>query len=139
MVVDDDVCPGEFTITLNNIETSFPYQVSIGAARSAQFQVDVIRPVRVARVDVRYEYPRGVGLPPQTEDDTGDIYAPAGTTAHLTITTDKPVKHGQLTLSDGAVVALAGDDTVLSAALNWLASKFRLDVKVFPPVGYSWK
>ncbi|MSO35318.1 MAG: hypothetical protein EXQ50_01225 [Acidobacteria bacterium] len=109
---------GEFTFMLNNIETSFPYLVSVGAVQSAQFQVDVIRPVRVARVDVRYEYPKGVGLAPQTEQDTGDIYAPAGTKAYLTITTDKAVTHGQLTLSDGAVVAIEGTDTVLSAALT---------------------
>jgi hypothetical protein len=109
---------GEFTITLNNIETSFPYLVSLAAVQSPSFEVEVIRPVRVARVDVRYEYPKGVGLPPQTEEDTGDIYAPAGTTAHLTITTDKPVAHGQLSVSDGTAVALAGSDTVLSAALT---------------------
>jgi hypothetical protein len=109
---------GEFTITLNNIETSFPYLISLGSAQSALFQVAVIRPVRVARVDVRYEYPAGVGLPDQTEQDTGDIYAPAGTTAHLTITTDKAIKQGQLTLSDGTAVALAGNDKVLSAAIK---------------------
>ena len=109
---------GEFTITLNNIETSFPYLISLGSARSGQFQVEVIRPVRVARVDVRYQYPAAVGLPDQTEQDTGDLYAPAGTTAHLTITTDKAIKQGQITRSDGHKVALAGSDTVLSAALN---------------------
>ncbi|MDP3719699.1 MAG: hypothetical protein Q8T13_18210 [Acidobacteriota bacterium] len=110
--------PGEFTFTLSNIEMSFAYLVSLGAAQSAQFDVDVIRPVRVARVDVRYEYPQGVGLPTQTEEDTGDIYAPAGTTAHLTITTDKPVRQGQLKLSDGTAVALGGRATTLSAALT---------------------
>jgi len=110
--------PGEFAITLNNIETSFPYVVALGAAQSERFQVDVIRPVRVARVDVRYEYPRGLGLASQSEPDSGDIYAPVGTTAHLTITTDKPIKHGQLTLSDGTVVGVVGSDTVLSAALT---------------------
>lgn len=110
--------PGEFTFTLGNIETSFAYRVSLGAAQSAQFDVNVIRPVRVARVDVRYEYPQGVGLPAQTEEDAGDIYAPAGTTAHLTITTDKPVLQGQLKLSDGTAVALGGRATTLSAALT---------------------
>ena len=109
---------GEFTITLNNIESSFPYQISLGSAQSVRFQVDVIRPVRVARVDVRYEYPVGVGLPDQTEQDTGDIYAPADTTAHLTITLDKAIKQGRITLSDGTSVALAGNDKVVSAALK---------------------
>jgi hypothetical protein len=109
---------GEFVFTLNNIETSFPYLVSLGSARSAQFDIQVIRPVRVSRVDVRYEYPQGVGLSPQTEVDTGDIYAPAGTTAHLTITTDKPVMQGQLKLADGTAVTLGGKATTLSAALT---------------------
>ena len=109
---------GAFTITLNNIETSFPYVVSVGAAQSPRFQAEVIRPARVVQVDVRYEFPRGIDLPPQTEEDTGDIYAPAGTTAHLTITTDKRVSRGQLALADGSAVELAGEDTVLSAGLK---------------------
>lgn len=109
---------GEFTITLSNIESSFPYQISLGSAQSARFEVDVVRPVRVARVDVRYEYPAGVGLPDQTEQDTGDIYAPAGTTAHITITLDKAIKQGQLTRSEGTSVALAGTDKVMSASLK---------------------
>ena len=109
---------GEFTITLNNIETTFPYLISLGSAESARFQVEVIRPVRVTRVDVRYEYPAGVGLADQSEQDTGDIYAPAGTTAHLTITTDKPIKQGQIVLSDGTTVALAGNDKLLAASLK---------------------
>ena len=33
----------------------------------------------------------GLGLEPHTEEDGGDIFAPAGTKVQLTITTDKPV------------------------------------------------
>ena len=35
--------------------------------------------MRVARIDLTYEYAAGVGLEPHTEEDGGDIYAPAGT------------------------------------------------------------
>jgi hypothetical protein len=86
--------------------------------------------VRVSSIDVRYEYPSGVGLPPYEEKDGGDIFAPVGTKVHLTINTDKPVANGRLALDDGQTVALtsaapdprSGDagqrhDQVLSADL----------------------
>ena len=51
----------------------------------------MIRPVRVSRIDSDTTIRRGLGLEPHTEEDGGDIYAPAGTKVQLTITTDKPV------------------------------------------------
>jgi len=100
--------PGEFTITLNNLTVSFPYAVSAGSARSADYTIDVIRPVRVARIDLAFEYPNGVGLAPHTEEDSGDIYAPAGTRVTVTVTTDKPVTRAQLTMADGTAMAMSG-------------------------------
>ena len=107
----------EFTITLNNITVSFPYVVNAGSARSKDYQVEVIRPVRVSRIDLRYEYAPGLGLESHTEEDGGDIYAPAGTKVELTITTDKPVTRGQLTMNEGTAVALNGHSQVLKADL----------------------
>jgi len=101
----------EFTITLNNITASFPYMVTAGAASSKEFSVEVIRPVHVSRIDVRYLYADGLGLEPHTDEDGGDIYAPAGTRVQLTITTDKPVSNGELRLVDGTVVPLAADNS----------------------------
>jgi hypothetical protein len=83
--------PDEFTITLHNIGVSFPYLVTAGSARSPEYQIEIIRPVRVSKIDVRYDYAPGLGLQPHTEGDGGDIYAPAGTKVELTITTDKAV------------------------------------------------
>jgi hypothetical protein len=110
--------PEEFTITLNNITASFPYSVAAGSAISPEYNVEVIRPVRITSIDVRYEYPRGVGLEPHTEQDGGDIFAPAGTKVHLTINTDKQVADGQLTLADGQAIALAGHNQVMTANLT---------------------
>lgn len=108
----------EFTITLNNITRSFPYQVSAGSVHSSTFNIDVIRPVRVSRIDVTYDYAPGLGLQPHTEQDGGDVFAPAGTKVHLTITTDKAVSSGQLALNDGQVVALTGHNEVMSGDLT---------------------
>ncbi len=108
----------EFTITLNNITRSFPYQVSAGSVHSSSFNVEVIRPVRVSRIDVTYDYAAGLGLPSHTEQDGGDIFAPAGTKVRLTITADKAVSSGTLTLNDGQTVALNGHDEVMNGDLT---------------------
>ncbi len=107
----------EFTITLNNITASFPYLVTAGSASSSAFNVDVIRPVRVSRIDVRYHYAPGLGLASHTEEDGGDIYAPAGTRVQLTITADKTIARGQLRLGDGNAVPMAGHNQVMTADL----------------------
>ena len=110
--------PDEFTITLNNITVSFPYLVTAGSAASPEYNVEVIRPAKIARIDVRYDYPSGVGLEPHTEEDGGDIFAPAGTKVQLTINTDKQVANGQLRLGDGQLVALKGHNQVFTAELT---------------------
>ncbi|MBY0495284.1 MAG: hypothetical protein K2Y23_13815 [Cyanobacteria bacterium] len=107
----------EFTITLNNIAASFPYMVSAGSAHSDEYQIEIIRPARVSRIDLKYEYAPGVGLESHTEEDGGDIYAPAGTKVALTITTDKPVSRGRLTMNEGPAIALVGHSQVLTANL----------------------
>ncbi len=109
--------PGEFAITLNNVRVSFPYVIAVGGARSADYAITVIRPVRVSRIDVSYDYPRGLGLQAHSEEDGGDIYAPVGTKVRLTIVTDKPVREGRLMMGEGAPVPLAGEGTELTADL----------------------
>jgi hypothetical protein len=106
-----------YTITLNNITASFPYVVTAGSARSAEFMVEVIRPVKVSRIDLKYNYAPGIGLESHVEEDGGDIFAPAGTKVQLTITADKPVARGQLTLVDGQAIALSGHNQVFTADL----------------------
>ena len=80
----------------------------------------MIRPVRVARIDVRYRYPEGLGLADRVDEDAGDVYGPSGTTVDLTIVTDKAVTTGALTMADGSRVPLAGGDTTLTASLPTL-------------------
>src|SRR5207245_10703486 len=64
-------------------------------------------PPRVARIDLDYTYPASPGLKPRTEEDSGDVYAPAGTDVRLRIRTDRPAATGQMALSGGKSVALA--------------------------------
>ncbi|MCC7034168.1 MAG: hypothetical protein IT179_15205 [Acidobacteria bacterium] len=108
---------GTFTTTFEAVTASFPYAVVAGPARSETFTIEAIRPARVARIDVRYRYPAGLGLEPRVEEDGGDIYAPAGTSVELTVTTDKPIASGTLTLADGSSIPLSARETVLDGRL----------------------
>ena len=110
--------PDEFTVTLNNISASFPYLVTAGSAASPEYNIDVIRPVKISSIDVSYAYPSGIGLEPHTEKDGGDVFAPAGTKVQLTINTDKAVANGQLRLGDGQLVDLKGHNQVFTADLT---------------------
>ena len=82
---------GSFTVSFEKVQQSFPYVVTAGPARSDAFEIEVIRPARVERIDLRYRYPEGLGLPPRVEEDGGDIFGPSGTTVDLTIVTDKAI------------------------------------------------
>ncbi len=108
---------GSFTATFDRVTKSFPYFVVVGPARSDEFAIEVIRPARVTRIDVRYTYPEGLGLESRVEEDRGDIYGPAGTTVELTVTTDKPVARGAITMADGSTLPLGSGAQVLTASM----------------------
>ena len=73
------------------------------------------------RIDADYVFPPSLGLPPRTETDSGDVYAPAGTAVTLHVFTDRPVASGQLSLANGQSISLAARaDAQLTATLNVL-------------------
>ncbi len=110
--------PGTFAVTIDNVAASFAYNVSAGSARSSDYVVTVIRPARVERIDLHYDFPRGLGLEPRTDEDSGDIYGPAGTKVRLTVVTDKPIAQGSLLLGDGTKIDLDGQSQSLAGALT---------------------
>ena len=88
--------PGMFAVTIDKVVASFSYRVTAGGARSNDYTVTVVRPARVERIDLHYEFPRGLGLEPRIDEDSGDIYGPAGTKVRLKVITDKPIAKGFL-------------------------------------------
>src|SRR5207237_9153658 len=80
---------GGYALSIDSLSTSFRYMVSAGSVKSPMFEVTVLRPPRVARIDVEYTYPKGLGLAPRVEEDGGDIYAPAGTDGTVRVHTDR--------------------------------------------------
>jgi hypothetical protein len=101
--------PGEFRLALESVTAPFTYRVVAGAVTSPTYDVAVAHAPRVARIDVDYTYPPGLGLKPRTEEDSGDIYAPAGTGVRIRVFTDRPAATGQMALGDGRTIALTAD------------------------------
>jgi hypothetical protein len=98
--------PGRFRARVPAAAADFRYRVVAGTVTSPIYRVSVSAPPRVARVDVDYTYPPALGLPPRSESDAGDIYAPSDTQVRLRIHTERPVAGGRVTLSAGASTPL---------------------------------
>ncbi len=96
-----------FAYGTGELQQSFAYRVKAGAALSREYRVTVLHAPRVARIDLHYDYPPAFGLRPRVEEDSGDVYGPAGTRVRLVVATDKPVTSAALTLGDGKSVPLA--------------------------------
>src|SRR5205807_1291724 len=67
-------------------------------------------------IDLDYTFPKELQLPPRTEEDSGDIYAPVGTQVRVRVHTDHDVNEGQMTLGHGKAIALANAGKNLYAA-----------------------
>jgi uncharacterized protein DUF4175 len=110
--------PGTFAVTIPNVTAPFTYKVAAASTRSPDFDVTVIRAPRVERIDLHYEFPPGLGLESRTDEDSGDIYGPAGTKVRVTVVADKPIADGFLLLDDGTRIALNGQPQSLDGDLT---------------------
>src|SRR5439155_18937188 len=110
---------GTFRLALESVTSGFNYRVVAGTVTSPVYEVTVARAPRVTRIDVDYTYPPALRLPSRTVEDSGDIYAPAGTDVRVHIHTDRTAAAGQMRLANGQTISLATENaTELSAALK---------------------
>ena len=102
---------GRYTASMQHVERGFHYTVTAAGSHSREYAITVVRPPRVDRIDLRYEYPAAFHLQPRVEEDGGDIYAPAGTRVHLSIRADKPIAGGSIQVNGSGPIRLepAGD------------------------------
>ncbi len=113
---------GAFRLVLPPAPASFKYRVAAGTLISPTYDVTVAHAPRVTRIDVDYTYPAALALEPRTEQDGGDVYAPAGTAIRVRVHTDRPAKSGQMALGEGKAIALSSDaPTMMSASLTVVA------------------
>ncbi len=109
---------GTFAITIEAVTASFGYHVKAANTRSGDFDVTVVRPPGVERIDLHYDFPAGLGLESRTDEDSGDIYGPAGTRVRLAIAADKAIASAFLLLDDGSKVPLTVNGSALDGALT---------------------
>lgn len=87
-----------FEFTFESVDRTFAYRVAAGSAVSSEYTVTALFAPRVRQIDLRYTYPSFTGLPVRSDEDGGDIYAPAGTRVRVRIHTDAPVAEGHLAM-----------------------------------------
>jgi hypothetical protein len=92
-----------FVLTLPSVTRSFTYGVSAAGLRSADYTVTVLHRPALQRIDVAYEYPAYTGLAPRVEEDSGDVYAPAGTRVTVRFRSNKRLTSGTLRMGSRAV------------------------------------
>jgi len=95
-VADDeaDARPGEhaYSAVLPNLKEDLAYRVTVGDARTGDYQIRVTDLPRATGFRVRYEYPAYTGMKPEeSQNVTGDLAAPRGTRARVTLTTNRNV------------------------------------------------
>ncbi len=108
-----------FRFAVDAVTAPFRYRIVAGAVTSPVYAVSVARPPHVTRIDLDYTYPQALAQPSRSEQDGGDIYAPAGTSVRVRVHTDLPAENGRLVLSGAGAIPLAHDEgTVMSAILR---------------------
>jgi hypothetical protein len=89
-----------FTMTLPPGSESFRYRVHAGDALSRYYDVTVVPPPMVNRIDAHYAYPEYTGRPAETREDiAGDIQALAGTDVTVTARLNKRVTKAALRIN----------------------------------------
>lgn len=113
-----------------SVDRSFRYKVVVASVASQTYSVTALFPPRVRRVDLHYEYPAFSGLSPRTDEDSGDVYGPAGTRVRVRIHTDKPMAGGRLALRQGGSMPLiaAGDRLAEASLILSKDDSYRIEV-----------
>ncbi|HUU09480.1 MAG TPA: hypothetical protein VM431_02950, partial [Phycisphaerae bacterium] len=97
---DSDQGHPRFTLTCPPAAETFRYRVHAGDALSQFYDVTVVPPPVVRRLDARYDYPAYTLREPKTETDiSGEIRAVAGTKVTVSATTNKPIKSAEVRLN----------------------------------------
>jgi hypothetical protein len=94
------------------------YYVEASGVKSKTYKLDVIDLPGIKHIKVTYHFPSWLGMKDGIEDPGGDLRAVAGTTAELTVQTDKPLKNGTIEVDDGSHIPLEpNSDGTLTAKI----------------------
>src|ERR1700736_5582525 len=102
----------------SGIPESLEYYIEAGGVQSKTYKLNVIDLPGVKKIRVTYHYPAWSGMKDAVEDPGGDLRAVEGTTAEVSIQTDKPLTTGARLLDDGSKLPLrTGEGGTLLASV----------------------
>src|ERR1035438_2468527 len=108
----------DYQFLIAGIPESMEYYVEAGGIRSKTFKLNVVDLPSVKHIQVTYHYPSWTGMKDMVENPGGDLRAVEGTSADVTIQTDKLLVSGALLLDDGSKLALRnGPNNTLIASV----------------------
>jgi hypothetical protein len=100
----------KFTFTLSSVERDARYQVVGGDARSELYTIRVLRRPSVAQFQIHYTYPAYLKRAAQdVVNTTGQIDAPAGTMANVTVVADEPLRTAAFVVGEKRFQGAAND------------------------------
>ncbi len=105
-----------YQILFSGVSDSLEYFVEAGGSQSKHFTLTVKDLPVVKRLRVVVHAPKALGIPDDVEDPGGDIRAVEGSSAEVSVLTDKPLDKGMLMLEDGSRIPLA------MSTDNWLTA-----------------
>jgi hypothetical protein len=109
--------PSDFELKLFALRSPLKYYVVADGTRSAEHTVIVADLPRIEEVRLTYHYPEWTGLPAQTETESRDITAVAGTKVSIEVRSDAPLQDPVL-VHDGAEERLAASKGVNAGTLS---------------------
>src|SRR5260370_17781854 len=92
----------------SGIRETLEYYVQAEGVRSKTYKLNVVELPSVKRIKVTYHYPSWSGMKDSVEDPGGDLRAVEGSTADVTIETDRPLPNGMILLDDDTRIPLKG-------------------------------
>ena len=96
----------EFMAEFSSIQYPLEYYVEAGRHRSRAYTISVYEFPAVDQIDLTYQYPDYIPLPPRIEEDAGDIHGLTGSTVTLTAHTVGKARTAEIVLESGPVVPL---------------------------------
>ena len=95
-----------FLHELRSIQEPVRYFVEYDGERTSPATISLYEFPDVDQIDLTYTYPRYVGRPPYTEEDTGDIRGLKGSTVGLDVRATGDVERAELVLDGGETISL---------------------------------
>jgi hypothetical protein len=112
---------GAFAFGFESVPRSFAYHVQVAGHASREFQVTLLEPPRIGRIDLSYSYPSFANMAARTETDGGDIYAPQGSRVTVRVTpktTTAAIATAAIVLRNGEEIPLTAEGAQFVGALT---------------------